>query len=96
MEKEIKKTIERDIGGDHQRIQSQSTQFNTLTFKHLLLPIWLLTVLFSGQVFQVFINGATGEVHGQRPFSALKITLAVIAVLIVIGAGIAIYAATQS
>jgi hypothetical protein len=48
------------------------------------LPIWLLTVIFEGKPFQVFINGATGEVHGQRPWSKVKIAAAVIAALIVI------------
>jgi hypothetical protein len=28
------------------------------------------------------VNGRTGEVHGERPWSALKITLAVLAGLI--------------
>jgi hypothetical protein len=96
MEKDINRSIERDIGGDEQRISSKEIHFNTLTFKHLLLPIWLLTVLFGGQVFQVFINGATGEVHGQRPFSPIKIALAVIGVLLLIAAGFAIYTMTKS
>jgi hypothetical protein len=55
-----------------------------LTFKHVLLPIWLLTVVYAGNPFQVFINGVTGEVQGQRPWSTVKIVFAVLAALIVI------------
>jgi DNA-directed RNA polymerase subunit RPC12/RpoP len=79
----IEQSIRRDIGGDHQRIHNVATRYWGLTYKHLLLPIWLLTVLFAGTAYQVFINGVTGEVQGQRPYSKVKIALAVLAALIV-------------
>ncbi len=44
--------------------------------------MWLLTVIYGGSPFQVFINGVTGEVQGQRPYSKVKIALAVIAVTV--------------
>ena len=84
MEGEINSTIRRDIGGDEQKVTSVNTNWNLLTFKHLLLPIWLLTVVYEGKPFQVFINGVTGEVQGQRPWSKVKIAAAVVAALIVI------------
>ena len=81
MDAAIERSIRRDIGGDHQRITSVRTQYDGLTYKHLLLPIWLLTVLFAGATYQVFINGVTGEVQGERPYSKVKIALAVLATL---------------
>lgn len=87
----IRETVRRDIGGDHQRISAMSVHYQSLTFKHLLLPIWLLTVVYQQRPFQVFINGVTGEVQGQRPYSVIKITLAVIAALIVAGIAFALY-----
>jgi DNA-directed RNA polymerase subunit RPC12/RpoP len=84
MEAEITRTIERDIGGDHQRISAKETSWSGLTFKHVLLPIWLLTVTYEGKPFQVMINGATGEVQGQRPYSKVKIAVAVVLALIVV------------
>ncbi len=87
MDAEIEGTIRSDIGGDRQDINRKETTFQSLTFKHLLLPIWLLTVVYAGRPFQVFINGITGEVQGQRPWSKVKlavaITLAVILLVIV-------------
>ena len=77
MESEIVSTIKRDIGGDQQRIHSKDTQWGAMTFKHVLLPVWLLTVIYAGNPFQVFINGITGEVQGDRPFSKVKIAAAV-------------------
>ncbi|WP_436795113.1 hypothetical protein [Actinospongicola halichondriae] len=84
MDEEIKNTVRRDIGGDKQRISSMSVHYDQLSYKHLLLPIWLLTVIYQQKPFQVFINGMTGEVQGQRPWSKVKIAVAVVAALIVI------------
>jgi predicted RNA-binding Zn-ribbon protein involved in translation (DUF1610 family) len=83
IENGVRQTIHRDIGGDLQQISSMSVRYDSLSYKHLLLPIWLLTVVYQQKPFQVFINGVTGEVHGQRPWSAIKITAAVIAATIV-------------
>lgn len=84
MAAEIDHTIRRDIGGDKQRIDHKATNLSSVTYKHVLLPIWLLTVLYNGQPWQVFMNGVTGEIHGQRPYSNVKIGLAVAAVMLLI------------
>ncbi len=91
MESEIEQTIRRDIGGDKQQISSKSVRYDQLSYKHLLLPIWLLTVIYQQKPFQVFINGITGEVQGQRPWSKVKIAMAVVAALIVIGILVAVF-----
>lgn len=86
MEQAIDTTIRRDIGGDQQRVTSSTISWRRTEYKHVLLPIWLLTVIYLGQPFQVYINGVTGEVHGQRPYSRVKIAAAVVvALLVVIG-----------
>lgn len=85
MDQEIQQTVRRDIGGDKQRISSMSVQYDHLSYKHLLLPIWLLTVIYEQKPFQVFINGITGEVQGQRPWSKVKIAVAVVFALVLIG-----------
>ncbi|HMQ25283.1 MAG TPA: hypothetical protein PKA98_04805, partial [Acidimicrobiales bacterium] len=80
----IQESVRRDIGGDKQRIDQVNTDYQGLSFKHLLLPIWLLTIRYSGKPFQTFINGATGEVHGDYPWSKVKIAALVAAAVIVI------------
>lgn len=90
MESTIHSTVRSDIGGDEQRVHSKQTQWFNMTFKHVLLPIWLLTVIYNGKPFQVCINGFTGEVQGRRPYSTVKIAAAVtvavlVLVLIVVG-----------
>ncbi len=58
--------------------------YNRLDFAQFLMPVWLLTVTYSNQPYQVFINGVTGEVQGHRPWSKIKIALAILGALIVI------------
>jgi DNA-directed RNA polymerase subunit RPC12/RpoP len=84
MERRIESDIRRDIGGDEQRIRSKDVHWMRTEYKHLLLPIWLLTVIYLDRPFQVYINGVTGEVHGQRPYSKVKIIAAVVVALIVL------------
>ena len=85
MEQAVERTVRSDIGGDRQRIHQLRTTWNYLGFKHILLPIWLLTVMYSNRPFQVCINGLTGEVAGDRPWSKVKLAVAItIAVLVVI------------
>ncbi len=83
-ERQIQRDCADDIGGDQQRVESMDTQWNSVTFKRLLLPVWLAAYRFDDRVWQVMINARTGEVVGDRPFSKLKIIAAVVAALIVL------------
>lgn len=91
----IEMTVRRDIGGDEQRIDSLRTRHDRVTFKHILLPIWLSAYRYSNRVYRFLVNGRTGEVQGERPYSALKITLAIIAGLLLLGVGLWLFAAAQ-
>jgi LSD1 subclass zinc finger protein len=74
--------VRRDIGGDQQQIDVMDVTFDAPSFKHVLLPVWVAAFQFLGRPYRFVVNGRTGEVHGERPWSALKITLAVLAGLI--------------
>ncbi|MGW3342816.1 hypothetical protein ACWDA3_05895 [Nonomuraea rubra] len=76
----------RDIGGDVQRVHTVDTHYSQVTFKLVLLPVWIGSYLFGGKTYQVLINGANGEVQGDRPYSAVKIAMAVLAALAVVAA----------
>lgn len=85
MEKEINQTVRRDIGGDEQRVISMNTDYRDITFKHVLLPIFISAYKYNNKVYRFMVNGATGKVKGERPWSVAKIVLAVLAVLAIIG-----------
>ncbi len=80
----IRSDVASDIGGDTQRIYNISTQISNTTFKHLLLPIYAGAFQFGGKTFQIVVNGRTGEVQGERPYSWLKIGCLVFVILAVI------------
>ncbi|TSD83305.1 hypothetical protein FFK22_038400 [Mycobacterium sp. KBS0706] len=80
----IRRDICADIGGDKQTIRSQETRYSGVTFKHVLLPIWLNSFRYGGRTYSFVINGRTGEVQGQRPWSWIKIGLAALAAAAVV------------
>ncbi|NND74304.1 MAG: hypothetical protein HKN44_04800 [Ilumatobacter sp.] len=84
MEQTIRSTVRQDIGGDQQQIGSMDINWQRMTYKHLLLPMWLLTVIYMDRPFQVYINGVTGEVHGARPYSKAKIAAAIAVALVLL------------
>jgi predicted RNA-binding Zn-ribbon protein involved in translation (DUF1610 family) len=70
--------VRQRIGGDVQNVTSQQTNYSAITFKHLMLPVWLLAYRYREKPYRVMINAVTGEVSGERPYSVIKITLAVL------------------
>lgn len=76
MDDAIHAEIRSRIGGDAQRVTRADTSHDAVTFKHLLLPVWLLTYRFKDTAYRVLVNAATGEVQGDRPWSWVKIGLA--------------------
>lgn len=87
MEVQIREDVRSDIGGDEQRIVELKTSISGVTFKHLLLPVYLAAYQFKEKTYQVLVNARTGEVVGDRPYSLVKI-LAAIVLCLAIGGGI--------
>jgi DNA-directed RNA polymerase subunit RPC12/RpoP len=83
MRARIEGSIRNDIGGDEQRINKMYSQYDRLTFKHLLLPVWVSAYRYQNKVYQFLVNARTGEVQGERPYSWIKITLFTIMCLII-------------
>ena len=78
----VEDLVRSDIGGDHQRITSINTQYSHLTFKHILLPMWVSAYLFSGKIYRFLVNGQSGEVVGESPKSGWKIFFLVCGILL--------------
>jgi DNA-directed RNA polymerase subunit RPC12/RpoP len=85
MDAMIERDVRFDIGGDRQRIHNVQTQISDVTFKHVLLPVWLAAYKYRGKTYRFVVNGRTGNVQGERPYSAIKITFAVILGLLAAG-----------
>lgn len=90
MDAEIRVATAHEIGGDTQRIHSIQSVFDPITYKHLLLPVWLLSYKWHDTTYRVVVNATTGEVQGTRPWSAWKITFFVLGILAVVGTIVAV------
>ncbi len=84
MRQVIIRDIKFDIGGDRQRIQQMQTQMRDMSFKHILLPIYSIAYKFRGKTYRCVINGQTGRVTGERPYSAFKIAFAILALAVLV------------
>jgi hypothetical protein len=73
----IVQDVRRDIGGDEQRVHDVDTDWSDETFKHILLPVWMAAYKYNGKSYRFLVNGQTGEVQGERPWSIWKIGFAV-------------------
>jgi hypothetical protein len=85
MDSEMERLCSEEVPGDTQRGLDVNSDYSGQTFKHILVPIWLLTYNYGAQNFQVVINGYTGSISGTYPKSWVKITLAVLLALVVAG-----------
>lgn len=86
MDRMIARDVRFDIGGDRQRIHGIETQISDVTFKHILLPIWVAAYKYNGKSYRFVVNGQTGKVAGERPYSIWKIAGAVVLGALLAGA----------
>lgn len=92
MDAVIRRDVRFDIGGDRQRVHSVDTTMSDLTFKHILLPVWMAAYKYRGKTYRFVVNGQTGRVQGERPWSWIKIAFAALA-LAILAAGIGYFIA---
>lgn len=74
----------RDIGGDTQRVSSLNMSLSQETFKHILLPVYISAYAYKGKRYNFFVNGQTGTLSGQRPWSFWKIFFLVLFIIVVV------------
>jgi hypothetical protein len=85
MDAEMERMCDAKVPGDTHRGLEVETDYSGQTFKHILVPIWLLTYDYGTRHFQVVINGYTGTIAGKYPKSWIKIFFAVLAFLALAG-----------
>jgi len=75
MDRVIRRDIRRDIGGDQQQIDSIDTKHSNTTYKNALFPVWIAEFKWGEKVYNYAINGQSGKIVGERPYSIIKIVL---------------------
>jgi Zn finger protein HypA/HybF involved in hydrogenase expression len=82
MTEQLRELCAAQIPGDTYRALEIAPQFSDRTFKHILVPVWLLTYTYGPRVFQVLVNGYTGKMEGTYPKSPWKVMFALAIVLL--------------
>ena len=86
MKRKLFEMCSAEVPGDTQRNLQIHPTFSAQTFKHILVPIWLLSYLYGAKTYQVVVNGYDGRMAGQYPKSPWKIAflvlLAIVALII--------------
>jgi DNA-directed RNA polymerase subunit RPC12/RpoP len=93
MDRHLYNMASHSLGGDTQRNLSVQSQKFDQTFKHLIMPVWLASYTYNDKIYRFVINGQTGKVHGKKPYSWIKITFAVLLLILII---LAVIALTES
>ncbi len=75
----------RDVPGDTQRNLRVWTQHADVTWKHLLLPLWIAAYRYEDRLYTFLVNGQTGKVVGKRPVSKLRVAVAIAVLALVVG-----------
>jgi hypothetical protein len=88
MDRMIERDVRFDIGGDRQMITGIDTTLSDVTFKHVLLPVWTAAYRFGGASYRFVVNGQTGKVQGERPWSKVKLVMAFLALAFLIGGAV--------
>lgn len=84
MHSELESLCAKEIPGDTYRNLQISPAYSQRTFKHTLLPVWLLTYTYGSKTYNVAANGYTGAIAGNYPKSFWKITFLILAVLLIV------------
>jgi len=84
MKREIEHQIRSHIGGDEQKILTSHSKYDHITFKHILLPVWISSYRYNKKVYRFLINGQSGKVKGERPYSVLKIVGLILAIALAV------------
>jgi hypothetical protein len=72
------------VPGDTHRNLIVDAHYSGRTFKHILVPVWLVHYTYGSKTFQVVANGYTGTIAGERPYSWIKIALAAVGALLML------------
>ncbi len=84
MEGILREMCGREVPGDTYRNLQIRPEFDDKTFKHILVPIWLLAYQYRGKIWQGAVNAVTGSTHARFPLSPWKIAFVTLLVILII------------
>ncbi|MBN1536104.1 MAG: hypothetical protein JW908_05180 [Anaerolineales bacterium] len=58
-------------------LKGGAIDWSGMTFKHVLIPLWLGSYTYQGKEYHIVINGCTGKIAGEKPLDMVKVGLAI-------------------
>jgi hypothetical protein len=84
MRQQLYELCRQKVPGDTHRNLQVNDRYSARTFKHILVPIWLVIYTFGPRNFQTVVNGFTGAIRGDRPISWIKVFFYIVLPIIVV------------
>ena len=84
MDEKLRELCAAQVPGDTHRNLRIDPDYSAETFKHILVPVWVLAYTYGAKAFQVLANGYTGKIDGEYPKSFWKILFVTIVVILLV------------
>lgn len=88
----IESKIIKENRADSAKDVVMQTTYSNITYKYLMLPMYISSFTYNGTVYQFMVNGQSGKVGGHYPISKLKVFLTFLIIAAIIAL---IYFATR-
>lgn len=62
-----------EIGREKRNLRIGGGSWSGLTYRHILLPLWIGAYRFRGKEYHLLVNGQTGKVGGDKPRDVVKL-----------------------
>lgn len=74
----ISSQVKKQHYADQVKNIQMSPLYRNITYKYLLLPVWISNYKYNDKVYQFMVNGQTGKVFGKTPISKGRVAIAVL------------------
>jgi Zn finger protein HypA/HybF involved in hydrogenase expression len=96
MDAELQQLCAAEVPGDTHRNLQVAADYSGQTFKHILVPVWVLAYNYGAKSYQCVVNGYDGKIAGKYPLSWIKITITILIVLIALMVLLVLFSSGQS
>jgi len=82
------------MGREKRNLSLNGSSWSGMTYKHILLPLWIGTYRYRGKDYRLLVNGQTGKVGGYKPQDKVKVlfsSLSMVALIVLGLIGLWIY-----
>jgi hypothetical protein len=73
-----------ELASEKRNVSGNGVSWSGLTFKNVLLPLWVGSYRYHNQEYRLLVNGQTGKVGGEKPRDGIKVGAFVLSVLLTV------------